>query len=127
MAEHVVTETISRENVRGEIRSVRQPIVRELLWTEHENRAIAQFVVLNDRERRESLSEAHTVRQDAAVVGLELIDDPGGRVTLEVKQLFPDEAVEVARSVVGQHIRRDVLQELAEDVVEHQEVDLLRR
>ena len=41
--------------------------------------------------------------------------------------LFQTTAVLVAGAVVRQNIFADVLQKLAEDVVEHQEVDALRR
>src|SRR5699024_2606349 len=50
----------------------------------------------------------------------------GCSVSLEVEQLLPDQAVLVTGTVVGQHVLIQVLQELVEDVVEHQEVDPLR-
>lgn len=62
----------------------------------------------------------------AAVILFELVDDAKRRVLLEVEELVPDDAVLKAGRLVGEDVLGDVLQKLAEDVVERHVVDDLR-
>ena len=112
VAEHVVVEAVLGEDVRREVRVVVRPVVRELLRGKHEHGLVAQLVVLDDRQRGERLPEADAVGEDAAVVGLQLVDDAGGGVALEVVELLPDRGVLVAGQVVGQDVLADVVEEL---------------
>ena len=127
MAQHFVVEPVFGEDVGFEVAVVGEPVVGQLLGTQHQHRAIAQLVVLDDGQRREGFAQAHAIGQDAAVVGFQLVDDAGGGIALEVEQLLPHQGVQVAGAVVGQHVFGEVFQELVEDVVEHQEVDALGR
>ena len=127
VAEHVVVEAVAGKDVGREVAVVVEPVVGQLLGAEHQDGAVAQLVILDDGQRREGLAQADAVGQDAAVVGFQLVDDAGGGIALEVEELLPNEAVLVAGQVVGQDVFVDVVEELAEDVVEHQEVDALGR
>ena len=127
VAQHVVVETILGEDVRDKVAFVGRPVIRELLRAEHEDRPIAQLVVFDDCEGGEGLPEAHAVGENTAVIGFELVDDSCRCVPLEIEELLPDEAVLIPRKVIWQHVRAEVFQKLAKDVVEHREVDALRR
>ena len=125
MAKDVVVEAVLGEDVRLEVAVVVDPVVGQLLGAKHQNRFVAQLVVLDHGQRRECLAQAHAVGQDAAAVGFQLVDDAGGGVLLKVEELLPDQRVLVAGAVVGEYVLVDVVQELVENVVEHQEVDAL--
>jgi len=126
MAEHVEAEAVFGEDVRDEVAFVGQPVICELLRAEDEDGRISQLLVFDQGQRGERLPETHGLGEDAAVVSLQLIDDAGGSVPLEIEELFPHEAVLVAGEVFRENVLADVLQKLAEDIVEHQEVDALR-
>ena len=125
VAEHVVVEAISGEEVGLEVAVVVQPVVGKLLRAEHQDGLVAQFVILDHGQRGEGFAEADAVGEDAAVVGFQLVDQAGRGIALEVEQLLPDQAVQIAGAVVGQNILVHVFEEFLEDVVEHQEVDAL--
>ena len=126
VGKHVVVEPVRREDVRRQIGVVVRPVLGELLRGEHQDRLVAQFVILDDRERGEGLSEANAVREDAAVVGLEFVDDAGGCVLLEVVEAVPDSCVLVSRAVVRENVLADVVQEVVKNVVENEEIDAFR-
>ena len=125
MAKHVVIEAILGEDVGLEVLVVVEPVVGQFLRAEHQDGLVAQLVVLDHSKRGESFSKAHAVSEDAAVVGLQLVDQAGSRIAREVEQLVPDKGVLVTRAVIREDVLAQVFQELAEDVVEHQEVDAL--
>ena len=127
MGEHVVVEAVGGEEIGGEVGVVVRPVLGELLRAQHENGLVAQLVVLDDRQCGERLPEANGVGEDAAVVGLQLVDDARGRVPLEVVQTLPDLRLLVTGAVVRQHVLVDVVEKLREQVVEDQEVDPCRR
>lgn len=127
MAKDVVIETVLGEDVGLEVSVVVEPVVGQLLGTQHQNGLVPQLVVLDHSQCSEGLAQAHAVGQDAAAVGFQLVDDACGRVSLVVEELLPDQRVLVAGAVVGEHVLVDLIQELVEDVVEHQEVDALGR
>lgn len=125
MAQDVIIEPIPGERIGFQVGVIVQPVIGQLLRTQHKDRAVAQFVVLDHRQGGEGLPQTDAVRQDAAVEGLELVDDPGCCISLVVEQLLPDEALLIARPVIGQHILVDILQKCMEDIVEHDEIDAL--
>ena len=127
VVEHVVLQAVARDGVVHDVRVVGDPVVAQLLGAQHEHVLVAALVVLNHGERGERLAQADRVCQDAAVVGLELVDDGERRVLLEVVELVPDKAVAEAQPLVGQHVLGDVVQELAEYAAERHVVDELGR
>ena len=86
-------------------------------------RLVAELVVLDHRQRGKGLPEPDAVSENAAAIGLELVDDAGRSVALEVVQALPDLGIQVPRQIVGQDILADVVEELGEQVVQDQEVD----
>lgn len=127
MAQHVVAEPVAGENVGLEVAVVVEPVVSQLFGAKYQHGFVPQLVVLDHGQRSEGLAEADAVGQDAAAVGFQLVNDAGGRILLVVEELVPDQRVLVAGAVVGQYVFVDVVEELVEDVVEHQEVDALGR
>src|SRR5438445_789220 len=78
-----------------------EPVVGQLLGTEHKDGTIAKLVILDDGQSGECLPQADAVGKDAAVVRFQLVDDARGSITLEVVELFPNETVLIAGQVVG--------------------------
>jgi len=70
VAKDVVAEAVPYQRVVLQVSFVCRPIVGELLRAKDQYGSIAQFVVLDDREGCERLSESDAVGQDATVVGL---------------------------------------------------------
>ncbi|MDD7911529.1 hypothetical protein PUV47_16480 [Pseudovibrio exalbescens] len=60
-------------------------------------------------------------------MAFQLVDDPSGGIALIVEQLVPDEAIQIARLIIGQHILVNFLKEFPEDVVQDQEINSLWR
>jgi hypothetical protein len=114
VGEHVVVEAIGGENVGREVGVVVRPILGELLRAQHEHGLVAQLVVLDDGKRGERLSQTNGVGEDAAVVGLQLVDDARRCVALEVVEALPNLRLLVARAIVRQHILVDVIEEVRE-------------
>ena len=84
---------------------------------------VAQFVVLDDRQRRVGFAQAHAVGQDAAVVLVDLVDGAFDAVFLELEQSFPDLGVDDGGLVEQRGVGFLPGQEALEDVVERLEVD----
>ena len=103
-----------------------EPVVRELFRAKDEHGFVPQLVVFHHSERGEGFAEADAISENAAVVGFEFVDDADRRVALEVEELLPDDSILIAGAVVGHDVLGDVFEKLAEDVVEHHEVDALR-
>ena len=82
--EHVVAETIAGYGIVDLVVAVHRPVVRKFLGTKDEHIAVQRLIVLDDSERRERLAKAYAVGEDAAIVGLELVDDGKNRVPLKV-------------------------------------------
>jgi hypothetical protein len=125
VAEDVITEAVPYERVVLQVSFVCRPIVGQLLRTQDQYGSIAQLVVLYDRQRGERLPQSDTVGKDAAVVGFQLIDNPSCCITLEAVELLPDRAFLIAGPLIWQNILVDVLEELAKDAEQHQEVNAL--
>ena len=127
MAQNVIIEAIPGENVGRQVAVVVQPVVCEFLGAQHQHRTVAQFVIFHNGQSRECFTKPHAVGQDAAVVGFQLVDNAYGGITLKVEKLVPDQRILITRAVVGKDVFVDIVEEIAEDVVEHQEVDSLWR
>ena len=84
MAEYIEAETILEQRIVFQVALVGRPVVGQLLGAENEDCPIAQLVVFDDRQRRKRLAQANTVSEDAPVICLQLVDDAGGCVLLEV-------------------------------------------
>ena len=127
MVEHVVAQAIGGDGVVDVVLFVCEPVVGKALGAEHEHVAVEQLIVLNDREGSERLAQADAVCEDAAVVGLELVDNGKRCVLLEIVEQVPDFALLEAGPLFCKVIHRDVLEELTEDTVERCVVDQLGR
>ena len=125
MAEDIIVEPILCKNVRRQIGVVVPPVVGEFFWTKHQDSSVAKLIILDDSESCERFPQANAVRQNAAVVCLQLVDDPSCCILLEVEQLVPDKAVLIARQIIWQYVFVDIFQKILEDIVKHQEVDPL--
>ena len=126
MIEDVVAEPVFCERVVDQVAPVGHPVLGELLRAQDEHVLVPALVVFDDCKRGEGLAESDAVGKDAAVILFELVDDAKRRVLLEVEKLVPDDAVLKAGRLVGEDVLGDVLQKLAEDVVERHVVDDLR-
>ena len=126
MVEDGVVESVGGEDVGLEWAVVGQPVVGEFFRAEDEDGLVAQLVVFDDGEGGEGFAEADAIGEDAAVVGFQLVDQADGGIALEVEELFPNGSVLVAGAVIGKDVLIDVLKELAENVVEHHEIDAFR-
>ena len=93
MVEDIIAEPISSQRVVYQIPAIGHPVLRELLWAEDKYVLIPAFVIFDDRKRSESFTKTDTVRQNAAVILLQLIDDFKSSILLEIVELIPDHAV----------------------------------
>ena len=84
MGEHGVVQAVFLEGVVAVVRPrrVAQPVVLQLLGTEHERPLVAQLEELDNRQRRPGLAQAHAVGDDAAVVAQQPVDGGGRAVFL---------------------------------------------
>src|SRR5438128_2288408 len=90
VVEDVVVEAVAGEDVAVVVRGKDRPVVSQPLGAKHEDTVVAELVVLDDRERLESLAQADTVGQDAAAEAFELFDRANDAVALKLVQLLPD-------------------------------------
>jgi len=88
VAQHGIVEAIAKEDVRYQRACCSSTNYRRASLAEHEHRLVAQLIIFDYGQSRERLSQTNTIRQNAAVVGLQLVDDAGGCVPLEVIELF---------------------------------------
>ena len=126
MSEDIVVEAVLNEDVGGKVTFVVEPVLGELLGAKNEHRLVPEFVIFDDGESGEGFPEADAVGEDTAVERLQLVDDAGGGVSLEVEEFFPDQRVLVTGAVVGQNVLGDVAQKFLKNIKQHQEVDPLR-
>ena len=103
------------------------PVVVQFLWTQHKYRLVTIFIVLDDRKRGKSLTKTYTVSKNTTIISLQLIDNGKGCISLEIVKLIPNFTLLKARSLVWQHILRDVSQKLMEDIIKRNKIDELRR
>ena len=123
MIEHVIAQAVLRYRVVDVISLIRRPVFRQLLGAQYQHGSVAVFIVLDDRKRREGLSQSHAVRQYAAVVLFQLIDDGQRRVLLKTIEHVPYLGLLEARQIVGQDVFGSLLQKRLEYVVQREEVD----
>src|SRR5690606_16438803 len=64
VTEKIVGKSVCGEDVGAQVSIVIQPVVRQLLRTKHQDRLVAQLVVLDDRKCSERLAKAYAIRQD---------------------------------------------------------------
>ena len=83
MIQNVVVETVGREEVAAVVGFVERPVVAQALGAEHQRAVIAQFVILDDRQRLERLAETDAVRDDAAAKAVQLVERANHTVPLE--------------------------------------------
>src|ERR1035437_7330979 len=126
MMENVIPEFVLGERIQGAGVSVDGPVAAEFLWAKHEHAFVAQFEILDDGEGGVGFAQAYAVRQNAAVVGENLVDGGLGAVLLESEEFAPDvrvgkrHATEVVVDVAG------AIEEIAEKVEERKVIDELR-
>jgi hypothetical protein len=127
---HHVAELVANEGVElGHVAAeVHRPVLAQLLGAQHQHAlAVAQLKVFDDRQRGIGLAQAHAVGQDAAVVGVDLLDGALDAVFLEIEQGFPDFGV--GDGGVVEELGLFILpgKERLEDVEQGLEVDELGR
>ena len=126
MVQNVIPQSIRRNRIVDVVRFVGRPVVRKLLGAEHQHAQIAVFVIFDNSQRSKCLAEADAVRQNAAVILFQLTDNCENRVFLECVEFVPDlaltETVGIVRQIVGGYIG----QEIAENMVEREEIRKLR-
>ena len=127
MKQDVVIEAVFQQDVCLEVLRIRHPVFSQLFGAQHQHGLVAQLIILDDSQGREGFTKAHTVRQDAAVVGLQLVDDPCGGIALVIEQLLPDKSILVACPVVGQHVLIHIFQKFPENMVQYQKINAFRR
>ena len=125
--QNVVVQAVAGNGIVDIVILIGVPVLGQLFRAEDQHGLVAVLVVLDDRQCGESLTETDAIREDAAVVLLQLVNDGQHRISLKVVQHTPDLALFKARGLIRQHILGDVIQELTEYVVEHHVVDELRR
>ena len=85
------------------------PVFRQLFGTQHQNRLVSILIILYDCQ-----------------CGKGLIDDSKHRILLEVVQQTPDFALLESGCLIRQFVFRDVVQKLAEHMIQRHKVDELR-
>ncbi len=127
MVQHVVPQTVGNDRVVDVVVLEGVPVVRQFFWAQHEDGAVAVFIILDDRKCGECFAEADAVREDAPVERFQFVDDRQRRVLLEGVELAPDRALLEAGRLVGQHVLGGVLQKFPEDGAYRHKVDEFRR
>ena len=89
MEEHIVVQTIRSKGVVDVVVLVGVPVLRELLRAQDEDVLIALLIVFHNGKCGKCLAETDAVREDAAVVFFELVDDGENGIALEVVKHTP--------------------------------------
>ena len=127
VVEHRVAEAVVSQRVAVVVVLRPQgPVVPQALRAQHEDAVVALLVVLHDGERLVGLAQAHRVGDDAALVLLQLADGAHDGVLLEVVELVPDHGL-LELEAGADAVVLVVLHEVAEEVVEREEVHELGR
>lgn len=125
VVEHRVAEAVVGQRVAVVVVLGPQgPVVTQALRAQHEDAVVALLVVLHDGERLVGLAQAHRVGDDAALVLLQLADGAHDGVLLEVVELIPDHGL-LELEAGADAVVLVVLHEVAEQVVQGQEIDEL--
>ena len=126
VVEHGVVEAVVRERIAVVVVLGPQgPVVTKTFGAQHQDAVVALLVVLDDGQGLVGLAQAHGVRDDAALVLLELADGAHNGIALEVVELVPHHGL--LELEAGAQVVVDVTEEVAEQVVEREEVDELGR
>ena len=127
MVEHRVGEAVLGQRVAVVVVVRPQgPVVAQALGAQHQHAVVALLVVLDHGQRLVGLAQAHAVGDDAALVFLQLADGAHHGVLLEVVEVVPHGRLlelEAGADVVV----AVAFQEVAEQVVEGEEIDELGR
>ena len=115
--QHIVAEPIFRNRIVDIVAFVGVPVLGQLFGTQHQHGFVSVLVVLDHRKRGKCFAETHAVRQNAAVVFFQLVDDRKHRITLKVVQHPPNLAFLETVCLIRQFIFGDVVQKLVEDIV----------
>jgi len=126
MIQHIVPQAVLGNGIVGQVAAEGDPVIAQFLGTEYQHRLVPVLVVLYYRQGGECFAESHTVGQDTAIELLQLVDDGQGGILLEVVELVPYLTRFEAGGLVGQHILRKIFQKLIKDIVEGDEIDILR-
>src|SRR5690606_28230356 len=98
MVQDVVVQPIWRQDVTTVIGFIERPVVAEALWAKNQYAVVAQFVVLDDGQCLEGLTQPYTVRNDAPAEAGQLVDSTYHAVALKLVELFPNDCVPDTRS-----------------------------
>ena len=123
MKQHIIAQTVFFKRIVLIVALICIPVLIEFFRAEHQYALIAVLVILDDRNCRKGLTQTDRVSQDTTIIGLQLVDDGQSRILLEVIELIPYLRTFETRSLIGQHILADILQELIEDIIERDEID----
>ena len=126
MVQHIITETIPSDGVVDVVPLESVPVAGKFFRAQYQYVFVAVLVVFDHRQGGKGFAQPHAVRQNTAVVFFQLVDDRQCRIPLEVVQLFPNQTFAEPHTLIGQHILGNVLQKLAEDVVERDEINEFR-
>ena len=127
MIEYIVVQAIRSKWVVDVVVLVGVPVLSEFFRAEDEDVLVAVLIVFHDGKCGKCLAEADAVREDAAAICIEFVDDGKDGVALEVVEHAPYFALFESRGFVRELVLREVVQELAEYVIERCEVDHLGR
>ena len=127
MKQNIIIQTIRSNRVINIVVFIGIPVFGQLLWTKNKDRFITIFIIFHDSQRGKSFTKTNTVRKDAAVIVFKLINNRKYSIPLEIIEHTPDFTLLKSSCFIGQHILRDIVQELTEDMVQGHKVDKFRR
>ena len=104
MVKHIISEAIFGQRIVYQISPIGHPVFRKLFRAEDQYILVPSFIIFNDSQSRKGLAKTYTVRQDAAIVLFQFIDDSQHCIFLEIIELIPDLAVLESGRLIGQDI-----------------------
>ena len=126
MEKDVVSEPVLGNRIIHIIASVGNPVIIQLLRAEHQHRLVPVLIILDDRKRRESLTETHAVGKNTSVEFLKFIDDGKSSILLKVVEFIPHLAGLETSRFIRKEILRNIIQKLLENIVKSDKVYELR-
>ena len=121
--QYLIVQTIFCKRVVDIVITVCIPVVGELLRAKNQNAFVSGLVVFDNSQCRKSLTETNRISQNTTIVFFEFIDNGKSSVTLEVEQHIPHLAVFKAGCLVWECVLGNIIQKLAENIIEGHEVD----
>ena len=121
--QYLIVQTIFCKRVVDIVITVCIPVVGELLRAKNQNAFVSGLVVFDNSQCRKSLTETNRISQNTTIVFFEFIDNGKSGVTLEVEQHIPHLAVLKAGCLVWECVLGNIIQKLAENIIEGHEVD----